>query len=134
MVALGSADMFDKAKRDEILATLITPARLKHFQSTMDKAYSPSFYQNVGLKPDGTVPEGLTFISRTAPIGTKATSLNGDRATVEVWCTGLSGLAGEGSTKPVTSGWFTITMELEWVNGGWKTVTYSQRGPGSGRQ
>lgn len=126
-VALGSAEMFDKVKRDEILTAVITPARLKHFQDTLDKAYSPSFYRNVGLEPDGTVPEGFTFISRTAPIGTKITSLDGGRATVEVWCAGLSGLAGEGSTKPVTNGWFTITMELEWVNDDWKTVTHSQK-------
>ncbi|MFJ6996353.1 hypothetical protein [Streptomyces sp. NPDC003090] len=126
-VALGSAEMFDKAKRDEILAAIIAPSRLKHFQSTLDKAYSPSFYEKVGLKPDGTAPEGFAFISRTAPIGTKITSLKDSRATVEVWCAGLFGLAGEGSTKPVTNGWFTITMELEWVDGDWRTVTHSQK-------
>ncbi|MDT9685221.1 hypothetical protein RND61_24620 [Streptomyces sp. TRM76323] len=126
-VALGSAEMFDRVKRDEILTAIITPSRLKHFQSTLDKAYSPSFYQNVGLKSDGTAPEGFTFVSRTAPIGTKIMSLNGGRATVEVWCAGLFGLAGEGSTKPVTNGWFTITMELEWVNNDWKAVSHSQK-------
>ncbi|MFD8551141.1 hypothetical protein ACFV08_06000 [Streptomyces fradiae] len=125
-VALGSAEMFDKAKRDEILRAVIAPSRLRHFQSTSDKAYSPSFYEKVGLEPDGTAPEGFAFISRTAPIGTKISSLSGTRATASVWCAGLFGLAGEGSTKPVTNGWFTITMELEWVDGDWKLVNQSQ--------
>ncbi|WP_228984153.1 hypothetical protein [Streptomyces sp. DH12] len=126
-VALGSAEMFDKTKRDEILGSVIVPARVAHFRRTLDKAYSPSFFQNVGLQPDGTVPDGLTFVSRTVPIGTKITSLDAERATVEVWCAGLVGLAGEGSIKPVTNGWFTITMELQWVDGDWKTVTHSQK-------
>ncbi|OEJ95259.1 hypothetical protein [Streptomyces thermolilacinus] len=126
-VALGSAEMFDKAKRDEILSTVIAPSRLQHYQSTLDRAYTPSFYENVGLKPDGTVPEGFSFISRTVPIGTKIISLNGSRATVEVWCAGLFGLAGEGSTKPVTNGWYTITMELQWADSDWRTVNYSQK-------
>ncbi|WP_149179852.1 hypothetical protein [Streptomyces sp. TRM49041] len=126
-VALGSAEMFDKAKRDAILAAVIAPARLKHFGGTLDKAYSPSFFQNVGLNPDGSTPTGFTFVSRTAPIGTKVTSMTGTQASVEVWCAGLIGLAGEGSTKPVTNGWFTITMELAWVDSDWKIVDHSQK-------
>ncbi|MFF8384758.1 hypothetical protein [Streptomyces kanasensis] len=126
-VALGSAEMFDKSQRDAILAAVIAPSRVTHFRRTLDQAYSPSFFQNVGLKPDGTVPDGFTFVSRTAPMGTKITSLDSERATVAVWCAGLLGLAGEGSTKPVTNGWFTITMELQWADGDWKTVTYSQK-------
>ncbi|WP_175408938.1 hypothetical protein [Streptomyces sp. TRM64462] len=126
-VALGSAEMFDKTKRDSILAAVIAPSRLAHFRQTLDKAYSPAFFQNVGLNADGSTPKGFTFVSRTAPIGTKVTSLTATNATVEVWCAGLIGLAGEGSTKPVTNGWFTVTMELEWVNNDWKTVNHSQK-------
>ncbi|NWF27683.1 hypothetical protein HW130_15660 [Streptomyces sp. PKU-EA00015] len=126
-VALGSAEMFDKAKRDGILDVVITPTAVNTFRTTLDKAYSPSFFKNVGLNEDGSTPNGFTFISRTSPIGTKITNFAGTRATVEVWCTGLIGLAGEGSTNPVTDGWFTITMELEWVNGDWKAVTHSQK-------
>jgi hypothetical protein len=47
--------------------------------------------------------------------------------TVEVWCGGLLGLAGENSTNPVTSSWFTITMKLEWTGGDWKIVSHSQK-------
>ncbi|MFJ4828168.1 hypothetical protein ACIP5L_33370 [Streptomyces bacillaris] len=126
-VALGSAEMFDKAKRDEILDAVIAPASVSRFRDTLDKAYSAGFYKNVGLNEDGSTPEGFTFISRTAPLGTKVTKATADEATVEVWCTGLIGLAGEGSTKPVTDGWFTITMELAWIDGDWKAVTHSQK-------
>ncbi|MFC9856677.1 MULTISPECIES: hypothetical protein [unclassified Streptomyces] len=126
-VALGSAEMFDKAKRDSILDAVIAPSSVNQFRSTLDQAYSPDFFKNVGLNDDGSTPSGFTFVSRTAPIGTKVTKVAVEQTTVEVWCTGLVGLAGEGSTKPVADGWFTITMELTWINGDWKAVTHSQK-------
>ncbi|WP_406366061.1 hypothetical protein [Streptomyces sp. NBC_00645] len=126
-VALGSADMFDKAGRDQILATVITSSRVTDFEATLDKAYTPQFNKNVGLNEDGSTPQGYTFVSRTSPIGTKTTKSSNDTATVEVWCSGLLGLAGENSTNPVTSSWFTITMKLEWADGDWKIVTHSQK-------
>ncbi|WP_327435886.1 hypothetical protein OG279_17160 [Streptomyces sp. NBC_01201] len=127
-VALGSAEMFDKTKRDGILDAVIAPASVDKFRTTLDKAYSTDFFRNLGLNDDGTPPAGFVFVSRTTPIGTKVTKSGADQATVEVWCSGLIGLAGEGSTKPVTDGWFTITMELQWVDGDWKAITHSQRG------
>ncbi|MEU1472938.1 hypothetical protein ABZ434_32595 [Streptomyces sp. NPDC005761] len=126
-VALGSAEMFDKTKRDEILSAVIAPSAVNGFRRTLDQAYSATLFKNLGLNEDGSTPTGFNFISRTTPIGTKMTKTSGDQATVEVWCTGLIGLAGEGSTKPVTDGWFTITMELQWINDDWKAVTHSQK-------
>ncbi|PVD06364.1 hypothetical protein [Streptomyces sp. CS207] len=126
-VALGSADMFDKAKRVSILQAIIVPSRAADFEATLDKAYSPQFNKAVGLNEDGSTPKGYTFVSRTSPIGTKVTDSSAESATVEVWCSGLLGLAGKDSTAPVTSSWFTITMRLEWVDGDWKIVTHSQK-------
>jgi hypothetical protein len=126
-VALGSADMFNKAKRDAILQAIIIPSRVSAFEATLDKAYTPEFNKNVGLNQDGSTPAGYTFVSRTSPIGTKVTEASANNATVEVWCSGLLGLAGEKSTNPVTSSWFTITMKLEWTDGDWKIVTHSQK-------
>ncbi|MFI2413117.1 hypothetical protein [Streptomyces sp. NPDC018947] len=126
-VALGSADMFDKAKRDTILRAIIVPARVADFEASLDKAYSPAFNKNVGLNEDGSTPKGYTFVSRTSPIGTKITEKTADSATVEVWCSGLLGLAGQDSTAPVTSSWFTITIKLHWTDGDWKIVTHSQK-------
>ncbi|CAM5374622.1 hypothetical protein [Streptomyces griseomycini] len=126
-VVLGSAEMFDKARRDAILQAIIVPARVTDFEVTLDKAYTPEFNKNVGLNEDGTTPKGFTFVSRTNPIGTKVTESSADTATVEVWCSGLLGLAGESSTNPVTNSWFTITMQLEWTDDDWKIVTHSQK-------
>ncbi|MER6348964.1 hypothetical protein ACWC10_26725 [Streptomyces sp. NPDC001595] len=126
-VALGSAEMFDKAKRNAILQTIITPSRVADFEATLDRAYTPDFNKNVGLNEDGTTPQGYTFVSRTSPIGTKVTEASDTSAKVEVWCSGLLGLAGENSTTPVTNSWFTITMQLEWTAGDWKIVTHSQK-------
>ncbi|MCP9991918.1 hypothetical protein [Streptomyces sp. DH20] len=126
-VALGSAEMFNKARRDAILQSIIVPARVADFEARLDNAYTPEFNENVGLNGDGTTPEGLTFVSRTTPIGTKVTESSSDTATVEVWCSGLLGLAGESSTNPVTNSWFTITMQLKWTDDDWKIVTHSQK-------
>lgn len=126
-VSLGSAEMFDKTKRDAILQAIITPSRVAQFEATLDKAYTPEFNKAVGLNEDGSTPSGYTFVSRTTPIGTKATQASTNDTTVEVWCSGLLGLAGENSTSPVTSTWFTITMQLQWTDGDWKIVTHSQK-------
>lgn len=126
-VALGSDGMFDKAQRHSILDAVIAPSEVDRFRTTLDEAYSADFFKNVGLNEDGSTPEGFTFISRTTPIGTKVTKSGPDQTTVEVWCAGLVGLAGEGSTKPVTDGWFTITVGLAWVDGDWKATTRSQK-------
>ncbi|WP_329546809.1 hypothetical protein OG548_23580 [Streptomyces sp. NBC_01356] len=126
-VALGSADMFNKTRRDQILSAVITPSKVAEFEASLDQAYTPQFNQNVGLNADGSTPQGYTFVSRTSPIGTKVTESSADAATVEVWCSGLLGLAGDNSTNPVTSTWFTITAQLEWTAGDWKIVTHSQK-------
>ncbi|MGA5322366.1 hypothetical protein ACPCIU_18250 [Streptomyces seoulensis] len=126
-VALGSAEMFNKAKRDSVLQTVMIPSRVKSSQTEMDEAYTSSFNQSLGLSTDGAAPAGSTFVSRTSPIGTKVTGPGDDTATVAVWCSGLLGLAGAKSTNPVTNSWFTITMKLQWAAGDWKIITHSQQ-------
>src|SRR5690606_15645743 len=100
-VALGSDEMFKKPQRSAILRSIIVPDRVADFEATLDKAYSPEFNKNVGLNEDGTTPKSFTFVSRTSPMGTKVTESSANSATVEVWCSGLLGLAGESSTNPV---------------------------------
>ncbi|MEU3824620.1 hypothetical protein AB0F36_04785 [Streptomyces sp. NPDC029080] len=126
-VALGSAEMFNKTGRDSVLQAIITPSGITSSVAAFDEAYTPAFNRSLGLHDDGTAPQGYTFVSRTSPIGTKVTEVTRDTATVEVWCSGLLGLAGENSTNPVTNSWFTITMKLEWVAGDWKIITHSQQ-------
>ncbi|MEU0099110.1 hypothetical protein [Streptomyces sp. NPDC006267] len=125
-VALGSAEMFNTGTRRGIIEATHDPAVASKLRADLDAAYSPAFYANVGLNDDGSTPPGLTFISRTVPVGTKVVEMDGDVATVEVWCTGLVGLAGEGATKPVTGTWFTISQKLRWVAGDWKITSSTQ--------
>jgi hypothetical protein len=126
-VALGSSDMFAKTTRDTLLQAIITPTRVAGLEAALDKAYTPEFNETLGLNRDGSPPTGYTFVSRTSPIGTKVTQTSEAVTTVDVWCGGLLGLAGANSTNPVTSSWFTITMELEWTSNTWKIVTHSQK-------
>ncbi|WP_371624432.1 hypothetical protein OG245_17380 [Streptomyces sp. NBC_01116] len=125
-VALGSAEMFTKESRRSIIQATHDPAVAAELQGSLDSAYSPTFLKNVGLNDDGSTPTGLTFVSRTVPVGTKVVKMETDAATVEVWSTGLVGLAGQGSTKPVTETWFTISQELKWVGGDWKITSSTQ--------
>ncbi|MEV4948191.1 hypothetical protein [Streptomyces sp. NPDC053755] len=125
-VALGSADMFRAGPRRVIVETVHDPAVVTGLLARLDTSYSPGFMAAVGLEADGTAPVGLAFVSRTIPVGAKVRDFTNDSATVDVWCTGLVGLAGEGSTKPVTSNWFTITQKLRWVENDWKIVSSEQ--------
>ncbi|WP_406094403.1 hypothetical protein [Streptomyces sp. NBC_01013] len=125
-VALGSADMFSPASRQAIVQTTHDPSVVDKLVTDLNTAYSPGFLKNVGLNQDGSAPDGLTFVSRTIPVGTKVVDHSGDAATVEVWCTGLVGMAGQGSTKPVTETWFTISEKLKWTGNDWKIESSSQ--------
>ncbi|WP_318213437.1 hypothetical protein [Streptomyces sp. SCL15-6] len=127
-VALGSADMFNKARRHDIVSTVYTPDVAASRQADLDGAYSsPEFLANIGLGKDGNAPSGQTFVSRVIPVGTKATAFSTDRATVEVWYTSLFGLSGSKSTNPVTESWYTTTYELTWVDNDWKVTDFQQK-------
>jgi hypothetical protein len=125
--ALGSDGMFNPTRRHEIVQTIADASAVNRLQSGFDADYSADFLKKIGLKDDGTAPAGTTFVSRTLPAGTKITSAGADAATVEVWCNGLFGLAGEDSTNPVTSSWFTVTVKLNWNGSDWKVIESSQK-------
>jgi hypothetical protein len=127
-VALGGTGMYAEATRRAVINAVYAPGAAAGQLATLDKAYSSaSFLKQIGLNPDGTAPSGMTFVSRTIPVGTKLTHLEGDRATVEVWATALFGLAGEGSTNPVSESWYTETFTLQWAVGDWKVTGYQQK-------
>jgi hypothetical protein len=125
--ALGSDGMFNVSRRHAIVQTIAAPSSLDRLQSGFDADYSTSFLKKIGLNDDGTAPQGKTFVNRTLPAGTKVTAFDNSAATVEVWCSGLFGLAGDDSTNPVSSNWFTVTMKLSWSNGDWKVLESSQK-------
>lgn len=127
-VALVSDGMFDKERRRQISEAVYAPHVAAARRDDLDKVYSQeSFLTSIGLNPDGKAPEGLTFISRANPVGTKTEKYLGDTATVAVWYSALFGLAGEGSKNPVSESWYTTTYELQWVEGDWKITDFTQK-------
>ncbi len=127
-VALGGPDMFDADARHRVVATVYAAGSAGTSQAALDKAYSdPAFLQRIGLGPDGTAPAGMTFVSRTNPVGTKLVKYGAGAATVSIWYSTLFGLAGEGSTEPVTEGWYTDTFEMIWSANDWKITDFQQK-------
>ncbi|MEV4335359.1 hypothetical protein AB0K02_33540 [Streptomyces sp. NPDC049597] len=125
--ALGSDGMFNKERRQAIVATVADDSTLDRLQSGFDADYSAEFLGHIGLNADGTAPAGSTFVNRTLPAGTKVLKYAGETADIDVWCMGLFGLTGEKSTKPVTSGWFTVSVKLKWNGSDWKVLETSQK-------
>ncbi|WP_309057236.1 hypothetical protein [Streptomyces sp.] len=126
-VALVSADILKPDQRREIVRQVIAPDKADALAANLDKAYSGEFLEKLGLDAQGNAAPGMTYVSRTAPVGTKVTAFSTDTATVEVWCTGVFGTAGVSSTNPVTNDWFTMTLALRWVDGDWKVASFSQK-------
>ncbi|MGW2089010.1 hypothetical protein [Streptomyces sp. NPDC001880] len=127
-VALGSTDMFDKNRRRAVVTAVYAPKVAAARQGDLDRVYSgQDFLTSIGLNADGTTPAGLTFISRSNPVGTKVVKFNGDSASISVWYSALFGLAGEGSKNPVSESWFTNTFELAWIDGDWKVTDFTQK-------
>ncbi|MFM9699092.1 hypothetical protein [Streptomyces europaeiscabiei] len=125
--ALGSDGMFNTGERHQIVETIADPSTMDRLKDGFDADYSAEFLKALGLSEDGSAPAGSTFVNRTLPVGTKATSYSSTAATVEVWCNSLFGLTGESTTNPVTNGWFTVTLKLHWTDGDWKVLETSQK-------
>ncbi|MEU0404544.1 hypothetical protein ABZ318_30825 [Streptomyces sp. NPDC006197] len=126
-VALGSAEMFNAARRREIVDAVTDVSTLDELQAGFDKDYSQDFLKQIGLNDDGSAPSGATFVSRTIPIGAKVKSYSDETAEVDVWAVGMFGLTGASSTKPVTHGWFTVSFKLKWSGTDWKILSTAQR-------
>lgn len=126
-VILNSDGMFRTDRRQEIVDAVTDPAARSRLRATLDKSYSGDLPAKVGLNDDGSAPAGFTFVSRAVPVGTKTEEVSGDRATVAVWSSELFGLAGQGSTTPVSETWFTLTLKLHWTGGDWKVESYTQQ-------
>ncbi|MDP5313522.1 hypothetical protein [Streptomyces poriferorum] len=125
--ALGSDGMFNEDSRREIVQALADSSTRASLQTGFDADYSQAFLAQIGLNADGSAPAGSTFVNRTMPAGTSVKQYSAETADVDVWCTGLFGLTGEKSTKPVTSGWFTVTMKLTWDGSDWKILETGQK-------
>ncbi|MEU7648676.1 hypothetical protein [Streptomyces huasconensis] len=129
-VSLVSADILKPARRAEIVRQLFVADKVSQLEDNFNKTYSKDFLEKVGLDEKGNPAPGQTYVSRTVPVGTKASSYSDSTATVEVWCTGAFGTAGENTTNPVSNDWFTLTLKLRWADGDWKVENFqSKDGP-----
>ncbi|WP_405693231.1 hypothetical protein [Streptomyces sp. NBC_01185] len=126
-VALVSAEILQPERRSEIVRQIFVAERVDELDARFDQAYDKAFLDKVGLDDEGRAAPGMTYVSRTAPVGTKTTSYSDTSATVEVWCTGVFGTAGVSSTNPVSNDWFTMTLALQWANDDWKVDSFSQK-------
>ncbi|MET9590509.1 hypothetical protein ABZY45_06000 [Streptomyces sp. NPDC006516] len=126
-VALVSAEILQPDRRSEIVRQIFIPERVAELEAKFDQAYDKNFLDKVGLDEKGIAAPGMTYVSRTAPVGTKTTASTDSSATVEVWCTGVFGTAGVSSTNPVSNDWFTMTLALRWTGEDWKVDSFSQK-------
>ncbi|MER5637385.1 hypothetical protein ABT095_10570 [Kitasatospora sp. NPDC002227] len=124
--ALGSAEMFQPATRHTIVATVADPSVADGLQGRLDQAYTAQTFASFGLDAQGKAPKGLTFVSRTVPVGTKTTNSADTATKVGVWCTRLTGLAGEHSTQPVSATWYTLDLTMRWTGSDWKVTDFTQ--------
>ncbi|MCF3125412.1 hypothetical protein IPZ68_37815 [Streptomyces arenae] len=129
-VALVSADILKPDRRSEIVRQIFVADKASALEENFNKTYSKDFLDKVGLDEKGNSAPGETYVSRTMPVGTKATAYSDGAATVEVWCTGVFGTAGQDTTNPVSNDWFTLTLKLRWTDGDWKAESFrSKDGP-----
>lgn len=126
-VALGSDGMFNTTRRHAIVDAVADEGKREKLQAGFDADYSAGLLSQIGLTKDGLAPAGSTFVNRTVPVGTKVKSLADGNASVDVWCIGMFGLTGDKSTRPVTSGWFTLSLNLKWNGSDWKVVETAQK-------
>ncbi|MFE7838202.1 hypothetical protein ACFU53_19745 [Streptomyces sp. NPDC057474] len=126
-VVLVSADILKPVRRSEIVQQVFAADKSADLEDSLNKVYSKDFLTKVGLDEDGNASAGSTYVSRTMPVGTTTTSYSDSTATVEVWCTGVFGMASESTTNPVTSDWFTMTLQLRWENDDWKVDSFAQK-------
>ncbi|MFF3357033.1 hypothetical protein ACFYWN_31320 [Streptomyces sp. NPDC002917] len=126
-VALVSADILKPVERAAIVRQVFVASRVDELEAKFNEAYNKNFLDKVGLDEDGNAAAGMTYVSRTAPVGTKVTQSAANSATVEVWCTGVFGTAGVSSKNPVSNDWFTMTLKLQWEAGDWKVDSASQK-------
>ncbi|WP_033821783.1 hypothetical protein [Kitasatospora sp. MBT63] len=125
-VALGGAEMFRADSRHALVATVTDPSVTPQLQERLDKAFGPETVAGFGLDAQGKAPKGLTLVSRSVPVGTRTTNSADTATKVEVWCTGLVGLAGANSIKPVTENWYTLTVTMRWSGSDWKLTDFSR--------
>lgn len=136
VVAYESSSMVSSTARHTLIDDIADPAIASSLQSQLDAAYS-QVDNAFGLSATGAPPAGQAFVSRGTPMGVSLVNYNGGSATVAVWTVSIAGLAGTGSTHPVTESWTTVSVTLHWTQGDWKWFSFTSADgpvPTSGQQ
>jgi hypothetical protein len=126
VVQLGGAEMFDTERRRDVVRRIADPAVEPALQQQFDTAFA-AVLSNFGLDDRGRPPRGLTLVSRALPVGVRIVDYSDSSARVAVWTTGIIGLAGATSTRPVAEAWSTTTVTLRWTGSDWKWVSFTQQ-------
>lgn len=123
--AFASDDMVHPDSRHKLIQTIADPAIEPALQKSLDDAFSRTL-SAYGLDAQGNPPKGQTFVYRNVPIGVSVQSYTSAKAVVAVWDTTIDGIAGQGSTEPITQTWSTSTLTLTWVENDWRLNTFAQ--------
>ena len=126
VAGLGSEVFLHPDSRHKLIQTIADPAIEANLQNTLDDAFAKTV-QGYGLDNKGNPPAGQTLVYRAVPIGVSVQSpFAKDKAVVSVWTDSIDGVAGTGSTNPVSNAWSTFTVTLTWVNGDWRLNSFTQ--------
>jgi len=116
-LARSSADYFTStAVRHRILKTIMTSQALAGQTAADDQAIS-TLDDSIGAGPD------TPLIARAAALGTRVDSYSPQSAIVEVWLSGIVGMANDQAPVPVTASWDTYTITLAWQDSDWHVAT-----------
>jgi hypothetical protein len=123
--AFASDDMVHPDSRHKLIQQIADPAIEPALQNSLDVAFNRTL-SAYGLDAQGNPPKGQTFVYRNVPIGVNVKSYTNAKAVVAVWDTTIDGIAGQGSTEPITQTWSTSTLTLTWVGNDWRLNDFSQ--------
>lgn len=125
VVACWSAPMVSSAARDTLINAIADPAIASQLQDQLNTLFT-ELKGAYGLSASGAAPPGQTFVERTIPVGVSLMSAGSKTSTVAVWVVTMSGLTGTNSSQPVTEGWATVTVTLNWTHKDWKWSSFTE--------
>jgi hypothetical protein len=125
VAAYVSEPMIHTNQRHAMIEAIADPAIAPHLQSELDTAFGAAA-RGYGLDANGNPPAGQTLVYRGVPAGVRVDSYTNTKAVVDVWTCTIDGIAGNGSTYPVSATWSTLSITLTWVNNDWRWNDFGQ--------
>ncbi|MEY9858957.1 hypothetical protein ABH935_004584 [Catenulispora sp. GAS73] len=125
VAAYVSEAMVHTNQRHAMIQAIADPAIAPHLQTELDAAFGAAA-RGYGLDANGNPPAGQTLVYRGVPAGVRVDSYTNTKAVVDVWTCTIDGIAGNGSTYPVSATWTTLTITLTWVNNDWRWNDFAQ--------